>query len=110
MHVAADHDRVGRLALAEIVEQTASSRRVAVPAVGPELLARPRLSVELGHQGLLPDHVPSGLGPIEPGGEPLLLRIPEHREARVESGLALLDDVGPAATRLGARLVRAILA
>ena len=91
-------------------EQTPAGGRIAVPSVGPEELAGPGLPVELGHQGLLREHVPACGRSIEARLQPALLIAPEHRQARVDALGAVFDDVGAAPTGRRARLRRAVLA
>src|SRR2546422_3723288 len=104
VHVATEHDRVGGLPLAEVVEQAAACRWVAVPSIGPELLSRTGLPIELSHQSLLGDDVPARRRAVEPRREPALLHVAEHGEARIEPFLAVFDGVGATTAGRGARL------
>src|SRR5262245_19149242 len=113
MHVAADQDRVRRLAGGKKIEQAASCRRVAVPAIGPGGAARAvDFPVELGEQRLLRDHVPGLPRGTETGLEPLLLLSTEQRSLRIGELRAFrdVDRISTAAARSLARLRRAVLA
>jgi hypothetical protein len=109
MDVAAQHDRVGRLRRHQGVEQTVASSGVAVPAVGPELLARAGLFVDVRHHRALGEQRPLCLAGGEFRGEPLLLPRTKLAARRVEQLRAVRDAIRTPSAWSRARLGGAVL-
>jgi hypothetical protein len=106
--VAGEHDRVGRLALPQEPEDAVAVGRVAVPGVAPPGAAGTWVQVQLGHDHLLGEHVPAGLGAVQAVQQPAPLVAAEDGAAGVDP-LRAGDHPAPAGV-LVARLVVAVLA
>src|SRR5215468_5419210 len=112
MDVAADEHRIGKFGRSDGIEDTLTSGRIAIPAVGPMTAYAVAIHLaQLRNQLALRENIPCYIGGLEFIEQPLLLIGAEPGALGVVPfRAAVRRDVAPPQGRDGARLLRAILA